>query len=144
MNHDNIQETKVPIISEDSHDLGDININHSVTANIVRLAALEVSGVASVGGGLVDGITEIFTKKGEEKGVKVTTDDSGAYIINIRVILKYGVELATVAEHVQRRVAEQTEKMTSKSVSLVNVFVDGVRTVAEKNNDDWEEDPHTD
>ena len=62
---ENNKETTIPTVSEASNTLGDIRINHSVVASIVRLAALEVSGVAAVGGGFVDGIAEIFKSKGE-------------------------------------------------------------------------------
>lgn len=141
---DNQNESSIPTISEDSNSLGDIRINHSVVASIVRLAALEVAGVAAVGGGFVDGIAEIFSKKGDERGVRVEEDEAGDYRIEIRVILRFGVELAAVATQIQQRISEQVEKMTSKNVSRVNVVIDGVRTDEdEKHSDDWDEE-HTD
>ena len=139
-------ESTIPTVSEESNTLGEIRINHSVVASIVSLAALEVSGVAAVGGGFVDGIAEIFSKKGDERGVRVEEDEVGDYRIEIRVILRFGVELATVATEIQQRIAEQVEKMTSKSVARVNVIIDGVRTDDEKikDADDWGDEPHTD
>ena len=132
-------------MSEDSNTLGEIRINHSVVASIVRLAALEVSGVSAVGGGFVDGIADIFkAKKGDERGARVDQDEVGDYQIEIRVILRFGVELATVATQIQERVAEQVEKMTSKNVACVNVVIDGVRTNEEEAKDDWDHQPHTD
>ncbi len=142
---DNQNESVIPNVSEASNTLGDIRINHSVVASIVRLAALEVSGVAAVGGGFVDGIAEIFSKKGDERGVRVEEDEVGDYRIEIRVILRFGCELATVATEIQERIAEQVEKMTSKSVSRVNVIIDGVRTDDEKGDkDEWGDEPHID
>ena len=143
---DKQNESVIPNVSEASNSLGDIRINHSVVASIVRLAALEVSGVAAVGGGFVDGIAEIFSKKGDERGVRVEEDEVGDYRIEIRVILRFCVELATVATEIQQRIAEQVEKMTSKSVARVNVIIDGVRTDDEKikDADDWGDEPHTD
>jgi uncharacterized alkaline shock family protein YloU len=138
-------ESSIPTISEDSSTLGDIRINHSVVASIVRLAALEVVGVTAVGGGFVDGIAEIFSKKGDERGVRVEEDEVGDYRIEIRVILRFGVELAAVGTQIQQRIAEQVEKMTSKNVSRVNVVIDGVRTDdEEKDSDNWDEAHHTD
>lgn len=139
-------ESKIPTMSEESGSLGDIRINHSVVASIVRLAALEVSGVAAVGGGFVDGIAEIFSKKGDERGVRVEEDEAGDYRIEIRVILRFGVALAVVATEIQQRIAEQVETMTSKSVARVNVVIDGVRTDDEKakETDGWGDEPHTD
>ena len=140
---DTQNESTIPTMSEDSNTLGDIRINHSVVASIVRLAALEVAGVAAVGGGFVDGIAEIFSKKGDERGVRVEEDEVGDYRIEIRVILRFGVELAAVASEVQQRIADQVEKMTSKSVSRVNVVIDGVRTEDEKGNEDeWDDEVH--
>jgi len=142
---DNPNESSIPTISEDSNSLGEIRINHSVVASIVRLAALEVAGVAAVGGGFVDGIAEIFSKKGDERGVRVEEDEAGDYKIEIRVILRFGVELAAVGTQIQQRVCEQIEKMTSKNVARVNVVIDGVRTQEEEKQqrEEWEED-HTD
>ena len=139
-------ESTIPTVSEESNTLGDIRINHSVVASIVRLAALEVSGVAAVGGSFVDGITEIFSKKGGESGVRVDEDEVGDYRIEARVILRFGVELAAVAGEIQQRIAEQVEKMTSKSVARVNVIIDGVRTEDDtpEDADQWGDEPHTD
>jgi uncharacterized alkaline shock family protein YloU len=138
-------ESSIPTVSEESNSLGDIRINHSVVASIVRLAALEVVGVAAVGGGFVDGIAEIFSKKGDERGVRVEEDEVGDYRIEIRVILRFGVELAAVGTQIQQRISEQVEKMTSKNVSRVNVVIDGVRTDDEgKDADNWDDAHHTD
>ena len=139
-------ESSIPTVSEDNNSLGDIRINNSVVANIVRLAALEVSGVVAVGGSFVDGIAEIFSKKGgDERGVRVDEDEVGDYKIEVRVILRFGVELAAVASQIQQRIAEQVEKMTSKNVARVNVIIDGVRTQEEeKSAEEWENHPHTD
>lgn len=138
-------ESTIPTVSEDSNTLGEIRINHSVVASIVRLASLEVTGVVAVGGGFVDGIADIFkSKKGDERGVRVDEDEVGDYKIEIRVVLRFGCELAAVATQIQERVAEQVEKMTSKNVARVNVVIDGVRTEEEQAKEDWDHQPHTD
>jgi uncharacterized alkaline shock family protein YloU len=143
---ESMSETNIPTVSEENNSMGDIRINHSVVANIVRLAALEVSGAVSVGGGFVDGIAEIFSKKGDERGVRVMEDEVGDYNIEIRVILRFGVELAFVAGQIQQRISEQVEKMTSKTVSRVTVIIDGVRTQEQEKaeQENWDDQPHTD
>ena len=126
-------ESNIPTIAEDSSTLGEIHINHSVVASIVRLAALELPGVAEVcsGSGFVDGITEIFSKKSDERGIQIDKDEVGDYKIRIRVILFFGVELAAVGNEIQQRIVEQVEKMTSKNVASVDVIIDEVRTTEE-------------
>ena len=61
MNNEN-SETNVPLVSEETNAIGDIQINFNVVANIIRIAAL-MPGVATVGGGLVDGIAICFIRK---------------------------------------------------------------------------------
>ena len=121
--------SKIHTISEDSNTLGEIHINHSVVASIVRLAALEVPGVAEVrsGGGFVDGITEIFSKKSDERGVQIDQDEVGDYKIQIRVVLRFGAELAAVGKDIQQHIVEQVEKMTSKNVARIDVIIDEVQ-----------------
>lgn len=124
---ENTDAAEIPTISEESNSLGDIKINHAVVASIVRLAALEVDGVFSVGSGFVDGIAEIFSKKESDRGVRVSEDEVGSYLIEVRVVLRFGVELAKVAVVVQQNIREQVKKMTMKDVAKVDVIIDGVK-----------------
>ena len=62
-----------------------------------------------------------------DKGVKVSEDEVGDYVIEIRCIMEYGVELAKTAENVQMTVAKQVLTMTGKGASSVDIVIDGVR-----------------
>ncbi|OIO60374.1 MAG: Asp23/Gls24 family envelope stress response protein [Verrucomicrobia bacterium CG_4_10_14_3_um_filter_43_23] len=138
---DTFEDTKIPTINEESNDMmGDIKINHSVVASIVRLAATEIDGVHAVGSSFVDGIAEIFSKKETERGVRVTEDEAGHYVIDIRVILSFGVELAKVAVQIQENVRSMVTRMTMKNVSRVNVIIDGVKmeTASPEEHPDYE------
>lgn len=117
----------IPSVSEKSTSLGEIKINHSVVASIVRIATLEVSGVAAVGGGFVDGIREIFRGRESDHGVHVSVNEAGEYEIECRVIMFFGVELATVAMQVQENISEHIKRMTMKDVARVDVVIDGIR-----------------
>ncbi|MEM0966915.1 MAG: Asp23/Gls24 family envelope stress response protein [Verrucomicrobiota bacterium] len=128
MEKPNSEETDsaVPFVSEESSTLGEIRINHSVVANIVRIATLNVPGVHSVGGGRFEGITEMFAKKEGERGVRVSEDEGGTYEIDVRVILDFGVELARAGGQIQQTIREEVSKMTSKDVGRVDITIDGV------------------
>lgn len=128
MDSDKTDTQQIPSLStEDSNSLGDIKINHSVVASIVRLAALENGGVFAVAGSFVEGIADMFSKK-EEKGVRVTESEQGNYLIEIRLILNYGVELAKCAYDVQIAVKDRVENMTGKLVERIDVVIDGVKS----------------
>lgn len=113
--------------TEDIGTLGEIKINHSVVAGIVRFATLKIEGTYSVEGSFVEGLTELFSKKESERGVRVNEDASGNYEIEVRVILKFGVELTKTAVAIQQNVRDYVTKMTMKPVSRVDVIIDGVQ-----------------
>jgi len=113
---------------DDQPELGEIKINHDVVSSIVRLAALQVSGVAGVGGGFVDGVSELFTKReADKRGVRVTEDQYDNYSVEVRLVIIYGAEIGKTAYDVQAAVRKQVIAMTGKGVSRVDVIVEGVR-----------------
>ncbi|MBO94420.1 MAG: Asp23/Gls24 family envelope stress response protein [Opitutales bacterium] len=121
-------DQEIPTITEETTSLGDIKINHSVVASIVRLATMEVEGVFAVGGGgVVEGIAEFLSKKESERGVTVADSDGGAYDIEVRVILRFGVDLAKVGMQIQETVRDRVVDMTSKPVERIDVVIDGIK-----------------
>lgn len=136
---------------DDQPELGDIKINHTVVASIVRLAALQIPGVAGVGGGIVDGISELFAKRRESdhRGVRVSETDGDTYAIELRIVINYGAEIGKTAYEVQLAVRKQVIAMTGKNVAKVDVIIEGVRLPGEtaseeKSSDLWPEAPATD
>jgi uncharacterized alkaline shock family protein YloU len=137
--------------ADDQPTLGRIEVNNTVVASIVRLAALQVNGVCGVGAGFVDRFAEMVFPKGEtDRGVKVFDDDSGGYSIELRIVVAFGSEIARVAYQVQMMVRDQVEKMTGNRVKRVDVFIEGVKVLAakpaeqEEEADLWREAPQTD
>ena len=144
-------EFNPPTRLDDQPELGDIKINHTVIASIVRLAAMQVKGVAGVGGGLVDGISEIFAKReSDQRGVKVTEDQEDNYTIEVRLGVTYGSEIGRTAYEVQVAVRTQVMAMTGKNVPRVDVIIEGVRLPSdlaagtERSDDLWPDGPATD
>ena len=144
-------EFQSPPRFDDQPDLGDIRINHNVIAGIVRLAALQVKGVAGVGGGIADGIGEIFTKKeADNRGVRVNETEDGQYAIEVRIVVAYGSEIGQTAYEVQLDVRKQIMAMTGKDVRQVDVIIEGVRlpgdatTTRDRQDDTWPENPESD
>jgi uncharacterized alkaline shock family protein YloU len=122
---------------DDQPTLGDIKINHNVVAGIVRLASLRVPGVAGVGGGIVDGISELFAKReADHRGVKVTEDAEDNYYIEIRLVVTFGAEIGKTAYEVQVAVAKQVTE---------GVRLPAGQTEQGRDEDDaWPEAPATD
>jgi len=125
---DDTEEEIVPTISEESSELGTIRINHSVVAGIVRLATQSVKGVVNVGGGgVVEGLTDFFSKKESERGVKVTESDKGGYEIEVRVVLEFGVDLAKIGTTIQEAIRDQILAMTGNHAKTIDVVIDDIK-----------------
>jgi len=137
---DDSVEDSIPTISGESSELGCIRINHSVVAGIVRLATQSVSGVVNVGGGgVVEGLTDFFSKKESERGVKVAEAKDGGYDIEVRVVLEFGVDLAKVGVAIQQSVRDQILAMTGNHTKNIDVVIDDIKMdSSDKDGDDIE------
>ena len=125
---DEQEEEIVPTISEETSELGTIRINHSVVAGIVRLATQSVKGVVNVGGGgVVEGLTDFFSKKESERGVKVTESAEGGYEIEVRVVLEFGVDLAKIGTSIQEAIRDQILAMTGNHTKCIDVVIDDIK-----------------
>ena len=122
------EEEIIPTISEESSELGTIRINHSVVAGIVRLATQSVKGVVNVGGGGdVEGLTDFFSKKESERGVKVTESAESGYEIEVRVVLEFGVDLAKIGTTIQESIRDQILAMTGNHAKNIDVVIDDIK-----------------
>ena len=132
------EEETIPTISEESSELGTIRINHSVIAGIVKLATQSVKGVVNVGGGgVVEGLTDFFSKKESERGVRVSESANGGYDIEVRVVLEFGVDLAKVGIAIQESIRDQILSMTGNHAKTIDVVIDDIKMeLGEKDSED--------
>ena len=126
-------ETKDEIIGGVSETSGvnveiasNLTISEDVIGIIAGLAAAEVEGVSGMTLGFVDGINQILgSNKKYSKGVKIELDGNEV-VINLYVIVKYGVKIPDVAFSIQNSVKSSVETMTGLNVKSVNINVQGV------------------
>ena len=104
---------------------GVVRIADDVVAIIAGVAASETEGVASMSGGITEGLARRVSGKNFTKGVHVEVGSVEA-AIDLRVIVKYGVKIHEVARKLQENVKEAVETMTGLRVVEVNVKVEGV------------------
>jgi uncharacterized alkaline shock family protein YloU len=130
-------DENIPTFSEESGNLGTIRINHSVVAGIVRLATQSVKGVINVGGaGVVEGLTDFFAKKESERGVSVSEENDGTYKIEVRVVLRFGVDLAKTGAMIQEAIRDQILSMTGNHASVIDVVIDDIKQESLDRDDD--------
>ncbi len=130
------QESTIETGDHPEGSLGQIKVNHTVVSTIVKMAAINVSGVLAVGGSFVENFIAQISSKESDKGVRVSEDEAGNYEIEIRVFMEYGVELAKTAETLQMIVAKQVTNMTGKPVANVDVIIEGVKMAEDEKSED--------
>lgn len=102
-----------------------IKISDEVIAIIAGIAASEVENLASMSGGLVDGIAGMLGRKNLGKGIKVEIKEEDVSI-DLSIIVQYGCRIHEVARTIQERVRTAVEDMTGMAVSAININVLGV------------------
>jgi len=106
--------------------MGNIFVSHYALATIASQSALESYGVVGITGkNIVNGIAKVLVKD-PTLGVNVNDADDGL-IIDIFVVIEYGIRVQSVASSVSENIKYQIEKATGLNVLQVNVHVRGLR-----------------
>jgi uncharacterized alkaline shock family protein YloU len=110
---------------------GRIDIEDEVVEKVAGLAAIEVDGVADLGGDVARAVENVREHIGVghrrgDQGVKA--DINGRDVtIEVTIVIEYGHVVMDVARDVKNNVASQTTRMLGLRVVEVNVVVDDVR-----------------
>jgi uncharacterized alkaline shock family protein YloU len=121
-------ETGVPV-------KGSITVADEVVEKVAALAALEVSGVADMGGDLVRAFESVRERIGigqrrVNQGVNATIVGQEV-AIDLTIVVEYGHVVMEVATEVRSNVARSVTRMLGMDVTEVNVTVDDVRLPGE-------------
>lgn len=134
-NNNNEMIEKTEEISVEGNDT--IKIANEAVATYAGIAVSEVSGVYGMAGGFA-GITEALSgKKNLAKGIKVDVGEKSAKI-DVNIIVEYGARIPDVAFEIQTRVKKSVENMTGLKVLEVNVHVQGVHAITDKEKENSE------
>ncbi len=117
-----------PAIStiEDSA-VGNIKIHENVISSLVRIATLEVPGVARLGGNsLVDGLAEIVGNRRISSSIAVDMSGDNRVAIEVKVNLFAGYNLPEVAENIQKAIVANVENTTGMTVIKTDVIIQGI------------------
>lgn len=105
---------------------GKIKISHDIIMTIARHIATDVKGIVSISGGLPGGIVDVFSKRAStKKGVKIESEET-QIVINLALVIKYGIKIPDLVQDVQEKVKSAIEAMTEIEVSKVNVYIQDI------------------
>lgn len=106
--------------------LGRIEISPTAVATLASEAILKCYGVVGLASpNLYRGLAELL-QRDHHRGVEVRVVN-GEIIIDLYVIIEYGIRISEVAHNIMRNVKFLVEKSLGVPVSQVNVHVQGLR-----------------
>lgn len=108
-----------------SLEYGNVNISDDVIGIISSIAAAEIAGISGLSGKITEDLAEMLGKKNFTKGVKIEIKEEKV-VIDLNLIVDYGVKIPDVSWKVQENVKVAIESMTGLKVSAVNVHVNGI------------------
>jgi len=111
--------------------LGEIKVSDGVIGTIAATAAVKVEGVVGMSAGIADGVVKLLTGTQLTKGIRVEMGEEEV-AIDISIIVKYGAKISDVALDVQKEVKSAVEQMTGLKVIEVNVFIEGIELIKQK------------
>lgn len=117
-----------------SDALGMIDISSTAVTTIARQAINQCYGVVGMANrNLADGIANLLSRD-SRRGIEVSLHDD-ELVIDVYVIVEYGVRIRAVAESIQNTVKFHVEKALGLPVEAVNVYVHGLRMAKEGERD---------
>ena len=104
---------------------GSINISEDVVAVVVAAAAVEVEGVHGLFFAHGRELTNMLSKKGLSRGVKLHIDGDDVSV-DVYVMVEMGYSVSEVGLEVQKGVISAVEAAVGVTISAVNVHICGV------------------
>lgn len=110
-----------------TNTLGRVEIGDEVISSVAGFAARQCYGIVGVSPrGISDGLAELLGMENVHRGVELRMDGDRV-VLNLYVIVEYGVNIFQVARNVMEQVKHQVESLTGLVVEQINVHVQGVR-----------------
>ena len=110
----------------DENARGRIEVSPAAVSTIANHAVLNSYGVVGMSSkNLVNGLAQVLRPE-SKRGVDVHIDGA-EIVIDLYVVIEYGVRIATVARNIMSSVKFSVEKAMGVPITRVNVHVQGLR-----------------
>ena len=114
-------------------DLGQIEISKETIENIISLSLADVKGVVGSRKTIIKEITDMLmgdTDKSElnisSRTIKVEIKNNTP-LINLYIIIKYGVRIPDIAWDIQNRVKENIKNKLRININEIDIHVEGIQ-----------------
>lgn len=106
-------------------DLGVVHIHKKVVADIVVAAVADIDGVSLFPKTFAQSCCELFGKS-VSPGVTVNVDENNDVSVEIKVIVRYGMNIPDIGRHIQDVVRSIVQKTIDISLKEINVNIQGI------------------
>lgn len=121
-----MSESQLRVVGE-APAAGTFTITGDVIAQIVGLSVLECYGVVGMAAtSLTQGVARLLSRERLGQGVALRREREGL-VIDLYIVVEYGLNLAEVAANVRSRVQYQVEKQTQMPVHSLQIHIQGVK-----------------
>jgi len=121
-----MSESQLRVVGE-APAAGTFTITGDVIAQIVGLSVLECYGVVGMAAtSLSQGVARLLSRDRLGQGVALRREREGL-VIDLYIVVEYGLNLAEVAANVRTRVQYQVEKQTQMPVHSLQIHIQGVK-----------------
>jgi uncharacterized alkaline shock family protein YloU len=115
------------------NDLGEINVTEETIGSIVSLNLADVKGVVGSRKSIIKEITDMLrgdTSESEieeaSRNIKVEIKDNKP-LINLYIVIKYGVRIPDIAWDIQSRVKEGLMRKLGTDINEIDIHVQGIQ-----------------
>lgn len=115
------------MVLKTNNGLGEIYVSNNVVAEMSGAVAMKCYGIVGMAArNRKDGIVNLLKRESMSKGIGVSVDNSGL-VIDMHVIIEYGMNITSVCKSVVNRVRYTIENNLGIKVNRVDVRVEGIR-----------------
>ncbi len=113
------------MLDEQMMDWGAVHMHKKVIGDIAAAALREIPGVSLARFGLLGPVCEILGYK-NYPGVSVRLDKDGQVVLNMRVVVEFGLNIPATASHIQDAVRAAVEKAVDIDLREININIQSV------------------
>ena len=113
------------MIESNRVDLGSIQIHKKAIADLTFSALSDIEGVSLIPKNIVDKALEYLGEK-KYSGIIVSIDKSGQVSIEVRVCVRYGINIQDIARQIQDAVRTAVERTVDITLKEISVNVHGI------------------
>jgi uncharacterized alkaline shock family protein YloU len=106
-------------------DLGTVHIHKNVIADIVAAAIADIDGVSLVPRSFGESVLDLLGQA-VPSGITVYIDENSDVSIEIKVLVRYGMNIPDIGRHIQDVVRSMVQKTVDIGLREINVNIQGI------------------